>query len=38
VARRLPASAPRSRTCLVLARLVGRHCEFASFGDSCLIR
>jgi serine/threonine protein phosphatase PrpC len=38
VAHRLPTSAARSRTCLVLARLVGRHCEFASFGDSCLIR
>jgi serine/threonine protein phosphatase PrpC len=38
VAQRLPASAGRSRTCLVLARVVGRHCEFASFGDSCLIR
>ena len=38
VAQRLPASAARSRTCLVLARVVGRQCEFASFGDSCLLR
>jgi serine/threonine protein phosphatase PrpC len=38
VAHRLPAAAARSRTCLVLARVVGSHCEFASFGDACLIR
>jgi serine/threonine protein phosphatase PrpC len=38
VARRLPADASRSRTCLVLARLTGRQCEWASFGDSCLLR
>jgi serine/threonine protein phosphatase PrpC len=38
VAQRLPASEARSRTCLVLARVVGRACEFASFGDSCLLR
>jgi len=38
VAHRLPENSARSRTCLVVARLVARHCEFASFGDSCLIR
>jgi serine/threonine protein phosphatase PrpC len=38
VARRLPASAARSRTCLVLARAAQRECEFASFGDSSLLR
>jgi serine/threonine protein phosphatase PrpC len=38
VAERLPAAAQRSRTCLVLARVSGRRCEFASFGDSSLLR
>jgi serine/threonine protein phosphatase PrpC len=38
VAQRLPSSAARSRTCLVLARVAEGQCEFASFGDSCLLR
>jgi serine/threonine protein phosphatase PrpC len=38
VAQRLPESAARSRTCLVLARVAARQCEFASFGDACLLR
>jgi hypothetical protein len=38
VSQRLPPAAARSRTCLVLARIAARQCEFASFGDSCLLR
>jgi serine/threonine protein phosphatase PrpC len=37
IARRL-TGARRSRTCLLVARVIGPHCEFASFGDSTLLR